>query len=88
MTIPSKPVVIRLPAESSKKFEQLCREFSGLQKSQVMRLLIEALLSESLQDQVETVTSQIRKPGSKPTAPKRAKDRVESINTNRRHSHD
>ncbi len=85
MTLPSKPVVIRLPAEANKKFEALCREFSGLPKSQVMRLLIESLLSEPLQEQVQSVTKQIRKPGAKAPAARRHSDRIESLNSRPRH---
>ncbi|GMV83707.1 MAG: hypothetical protein AMXMBFR7_48910 [Planctomycetota bacterium] len=85
MTLPSKPVVIRLPAEANKKFEALCREFSGLPKSQVMRLLIEALLNEPLSEQVQVVTKQIRKPGTKPGVTKKPSERFEALNTNRRH---
>lgn len=84
MTLPSKPVVIRLPADAARRFNELCSEFAGLQKSQVMRMVVESVLSRPLQDQVEAVTAQIRKPGAKTHAARRTGGRLENTNQNRR----
>lgn len=86
MTLPSRPVVIRLPADAAKRFNELCNEFAGLQKSQVMRMVVESVLSQPLQDQVETVTAQIRKPGAKKLSVRRTGGRLENTNQNRRPS--
>lgn len=84
MTLPSKPVVIRLPADAARRFNELCNEFAGLQKSQVMRMVVESVLSQPLQEQVETVTAQIRKPGAKPHSARRSSSRLENTNQHRR----
>lgn len=84
MTLPSKPTAIRLSAETAKRFAELCAEFGGLPPAQVMRYVVESVLSQPLPAQVEIVTNQIRRPGKsagkKPTA-----ERLEGLNANRRH---
>lgn len=84
MTLPSKPVVIRLPADAARRFTELCNEFAGLQKSQVMRMVVESVLSQPLHDQVAAVTTQIRKPGAKAHGGRRASSRLDNTNQNRR----
>ena len=84
MTLPTKPVVIRLSAQAADRFGQLCEEFAGLQKSHVMRCIVEATLSRELPEQVEIVTRQIRKPRGKAAAFKKNSERMDNLNTNRR----
>lgn len=84
MTLPSKPVVIRLPADAARRFNDLCSEFAGLQKSQVMRMVVESVLSQPLQDQVLAVTAQIRKPSAKAHSARRSSSRLDGANQNRR----
>lgn len=86
MTLPTKPVVIRLSAEGTRAFDELCGEFAGLAKGQVMRMLVEALLSQPMSEQIETVTKQIRKPSGKKGQPKKVSGRLENSNQNRRHA--
>lgn len=62
MTLPSKPVVVRLPGELAQRFDRLQEEFGGLQPSAILRMLIAAQLERPLPEQVEEVTRQIRKP--------------------------
>ncbi len=60
MTLPSKPIMIRLPAELSDRFERLKAEFPGLPQSLVLRLLVSSILEKSLDEQIDVVTAQIR----------------------------
>ena len=85
MTLPSKPVVIRLTPEAAEKFRMLCEEFAGLPQSQVIRYVVESVLNQPFSDQVEILTNQIRKPGAKGPNQKRTSVRIESAIVNRRH---
>ena len=66
MAIPSKPIVVRLPGELVERFEALCAEYRGLQKSAVMRMLLGSVLNMPLEEQVRIVDAAIKgKPGKK-----------------------
>ena len=67
----SHVVMVRMNKELAARFEGLRREFEGLPPSTIIRMLITASLSLPLEVQVEIVTAQIRKPGSRPALLKR-----------------
>ena len=63
MAAPGRNIHIRLANEDAHRFDELAREFSGLQKGTVLRMLISAQLRKSLAENIELIDSQIRKPG-------------------------
>lgn len=66
MAIPSKPIVVRLPGDLVVRFEALCAEYRGLQRSAVLRMLLGSVLNMPLDEQISIVDSAIKgKPGKK-----------------------
>jgi len=61
MSLPSRPIMIRLPVELAKKFDNLCMEFRGLAPAAVMRMLVTEQLERETKRQIETVNRQVRK---------------------------
>lgn len=66
MSLPTKPITIRLAPEHLERFRRLAGEFSGLSSSVVLRLLIVGRLSRPLAEQIAEVNEQIR--GAMPPA--------------------
>jgi len=87
MTLPSKPITIRLSPESHERFQKLCAEFGGLQSSQILRCIVESVLEQPLPQQIEILTTQIRKPGGELSTGFKRSARQERPNSNRRLPH-
>lgn len=57
-----KSVNIRMPAEMAEKFERLAEAMPGLQRGNLLRLLLAATLDRSLDAQIKAVSNQLLKP--------------------------
>jgi hypothetical protein len=60
VAIPSRPSVVRLPGELVTRFDALCAEYKGLQRSAVLRMLLGAALQKPLDEQVRIVDAMIK----------------------------
>ncbi|MCZ7646100.1 MAG: hypothetical protein M5U26_12570 [Planctomycetota bacterium] len=69
MTLPRKPIMVRLSPELGAKFEALQAEFPGLPQAMLIRFLLTSVLDRNLDDQVKTVNRVIRGHKSKENWP-------------------
>ena len=81
MTLPSKPIMVRLPAELAQAFEDLKLEFPGLPQSMLLRFVISSVLERPIEERVRIVNEQIR--GSKKSETK-SKNRISGNTQNRK----
>lgn len=65
MSESSKPINLRLPQGMHESLKRLQGEFPQLAPAALMRLLLAAEFEKSIEDQVETVIRQLRKPSEK-----------------------
>ena len=66
MAIPSKPIIVRLPGELVERYDALCAEYRGLQRSAILKMLLSSVLAMPLDEQVRIVDAAIKgKPGKK-----------------------
>lgn len=64
--MPSRVVVVRMNKELAGAFDRLRGEFAGLPPSTIIRMIVTATLAMPLEQQIEIVNSQVRRPGSVP----------------------
>jgi len=64
MSIPNKPVNVRLSPELTERLNVLAARVPSLPRSHLLRLLLESALSGSLDEQLERITRQLVKPGA------------------------
>ena len=76
MTLPSKPVMVRIPAELVPRFEALKQEFPGIPQAMVLRFILTSVFERSLDEQIEIINAQIR--GAKES---KTVNRIERLNT-------
>jgi hypothetical protein len=62
----SRVVMIRMNKEMAAQFEALRHEFAGLPPSTIARFMVTATLALPLNEQIEIINNQIRRPGSQP----------------------
>ena len=66
MAIPSKPIIVRLPGDLVERYDALCAEYRGLQRSAVLKMLLSSVLTMPLDEQMRIVDMAIKgKPGKK-----------------------
>lgn len=65
MTLPSKPINLRLTHDLHERFMHLRKEFPQLTPAALLRLLIAAELHKPIEDQVTTIVEQLRTPTDK-----------------------
>lgn len=61
-------VMVRMKKDMAQRWSTLRQEFEGIPPSSLARMLISATLALPLDQQIQIVQSQIRKPGSPPTS--------------------
>ena len=64
MTLPIKPITLRLPQHDRQQFQRLVDEFPGLPIGTVLRMLIADLLDRPIAEQIAAVERRIRHPGA------------------------
>lgn len=60
-------VMVRMKKDMAERWSLLRREFEGLPPSSLARMIISATLALPLEQQIQIIQTQIRKPGSTPT---------------------
>lgn len=85
MSDSSKPINLRLPQTMHDSLKRLKAEFPQLAPATLMRLLLAAEFEKPIEDQVETVIQQLRKPSEKEQlkaqslrTPRNTKNRIEN----------
>lgn len=78
-----KSVNIRMPPEMAEKFDRLAEAMPGLQRGNLLRLLLSATLDKNLEVQIKVVTSQLLKPEHRESG---AQNRFKGQRTNSRNA--
>ena len=60
MSLPSRPIAVRLPNRVCGSYDQLKQRYSGLPASTLIRFIMVAFFSKPMTDQIKIIEEQLR----------------------------